>query len=172
MDKRWILILIVIIMAVVCGYFIVSSSNTVGNAIVDVNKFTVTVPPGFGIESSTADTTTLIKKGGVEKVSIKDLGKKDIALSEYNKKLKSMSKNGDIEIISNTTDSRDNLTIDTIKYQDYSKENLTNQSITYLYTYERTFSVKLTGFSDVNYMDDVLTFIADTLKPDYKKSQE
>ncbi len=83
MDKRWIMILIIIIIAGICGYFIASSSDTVGNAIVDVNTFTVTVPHNFGIDS-TVDETIFIKRGSNEKVSLKDLGKQDSGLKEYN----------------------------------------------------------------------------------------
>ena len=172
MDKRWILILITIIMAVCCGYFIVSSSDSVGNAITDVNTFTVTVNPGFGIESTTLDTTNLIKRDGIEKVSIKDLGKKNIALKEYNKKIKSLSKNPDIEITGNSSNTAGNYKIYTIIYHNNAKEELHNQSVSYLYTYKHTFSLSLNGFSDVSYMNEVINFTAKTLQPDYKKSQE
>ena len=172
MDKRWIFILITIIIAVCCGYFIANSSDSVGNAITDVNTFTVTVHPNFGIESSTVDTTTLIKRGGIEKVSIKDLGKKNIASKEYDKKIKSLSKNPDIEIKSNSSDTTGNYKIYTIIYQNNAKSELYNQSVSYLYTYNHTFSLNLRGFSDVSYMNDVINFTAKTLQPDYKKSQE
>lgn len=172
MDKRWILILITIIIAACCGYFIATSSDSVGNAITDVNTFTVTVHPNFGIESSTIDTTNLIKRGSIEKVSIKDLGKKNIALKEYNKKIKSFSKNPDIEITSNSSNTSGSYKIYTIIYHSNSQNELHNQSVSYLYTYKHTFTLKLTGFSDVNYMNEVISFTAKTLQPDYKKSQE
>ena len=171
MDKRWIMILIIIIIAGICGYFIASSSDTVGNAIVDVNTFTVTVPHNFGIDS-TVDETIFIKRGSNEKVLLKDLGKQDSGLKEYNKKIKSFSKNDDIKILNNTTTTNGNCKIYMINYESSSQKNMSNQSMAYLYTYEHTFSVKLTGFSDTDYMNDVLNFIAQTLKPDYKKSQE
>lgn len=172
MDKRWILILITIIIAACCGYFIVSSSDTVGNAIVDVNTFTLTVPPGFGIDSSTIDTTNLIKRDGIEKISIKDLGKHDIASKEFNKKLKSLSKNADIEVLDNATNTKGDYKLYTITYKSDSQKELLTQSVSYIYTYEHTFSIDMNGFSDKTQMNDVLSFIAKTLQPDYKKSQE
>lgn len=154
-----------------CGYFIASSSDTVGNAIVDVSTFTVTVPHNFGLDSA-AEFTVLINRSGSERISLHDLGKQDIALNEYNKKIKSFSKNDTIDILNNTTNTNDNFKMYIINYQCSSQKNLSKQSIAYLYTYEHTFSVKLIGFSDTNYMNDIINFIAKTLKPDYKKSQE
>ena len=75
MDKRWISILIIIILAICCGYLIVSSSNTVGNAIVDVNKSTVTIPHHFSVGSEEKDSIVLNERSGTAKLFVKDLGK-------------------------------------------------------------------------------------------------
>ena len=167
MDKRWILILIIIIIACGCGYFIINSSTTVGNAIADVNKFTVTIPEGFSSGESASTSLLLIKKQSVEKIYIEDLGKKDIALDKYNSDAKKLS-----NIISNSTEKIEVITVYTLYYEDSSNSNSLNMSNSYLCTYGHTFLVKMTGFDNTDDMNKNLNFVAKTLKPDYKQSQD
>lgn len=172
MDKRWILIIIILIAAISCGYLIISSSNTVGNAIVDVNSSTVTLPPGFSITGSEISNVELTKKPTSEKIFIKDLGKNSNAKLLFDKKLDSFSKNEDIEIFNNGTNSTDEFEYYTIYYQEYSKSDLDNQSVTYLNKSGHIYLLKFSGYTDMNQMDENLDTIIHTLNLDYKKSQE
>ena len=45
-------------------------------------------------------------------------------------------------------------------------------SNSYLCTYGHTFLVKMTGFDNTDDMNKNLNFVAKTLKPDYKQSQD
>ena len=44
MDKRWIYILIILIIGVISANLIIGSSNTVGTANTNLDKFTVSLP--------------------------------------------------------------------------------------------------------------------------------
>ena len=145
MDKRWIAIIIIMILAVICGYFVVSYSDTVGNAIVDVNKSTTALPPGFSVGDSDKDSVILYMKDNVKKIYIKDLGKGDLGLNKKNQMIKSLSKDGDIEIIDNVTNSTGENKLYTIYYQNYSNTKLMNQSYSYLYSQNHTYLIKCDG---------------------------
>lgn len=172
MDKRWLFIVIILILAVCCGYFIASSSDNVGNAIADLNKSTVTLPHGFSVGETTPDSIELIKRNHPEKIFIQDLGKGDKALDEFKYELKSLSKNDNSEVISNSTNSTENFKSYTILYKYYKDDEVTNESISTVYTANHTFLVKLSGFNSNDEMNDYMNFVIKTIKPDYKKSQE
>ena len=172
MDRRWILILIIMILAVLCGYHIVSTSDSVGNAIIDVNKSTAVLPPGFSVGESNSDSVALYKKNQPEKLFIKDLGKGSFGEDEIIKKNKSFTSNDDIEIINYKENITDDTQFYTIYYQNYSDTESLNQSVSYLNKINHTFLLKCSGFSDAADMDKNLNFLTETIKPDYKKSQE
>ena len=172
MDKRWISILIIIILAICCGYLIVSSSNTVGNAIVDVNKSTVTIPHHFSVGSEEKDSIVLNERSGTAKIFVKDLGKISNFKKLFDKEVKSLSDNEEIDILKNTTNSTADFEYYTVYYQDYSDSEMYNKSITYLYKFKHTYLVKCDGFKDTGFLDSNLDLIINTIKLDYKKSQE
>lgn len=172
MDKRWILIIIIIILAAGCGYFIVSSSNTVGNAIVDLNKSTVTIPHHFSVGSTDSNSVNLYEKSSSEKIYIKDLGKRDDALKIFNKKLNSLSKDPEIKILKNESNLTEEYDYYSVYFQDLNDLNASTQSIGYLHKSNHTYLLKFSGFDNITDMNDNIDIIKNTLKLDHKKSQE
>lgn len=172
MDKRWILIAIIIVIAICCGYLIASSSNTVGNAIVDVNKSTLTIPHHFSIGPDEKDSIILNERSGTAKIFVKDMGKIDDSKKLFDKEMKSLSNNGEIEILDNKTNSIDEFEYYTIYYQNSSDTKAHNQSATYLHKSNHTYLIKCDGYTDIGYMNSNLDTIINTIKLDYKKSQE
>ena len=172
MDKRWISILIIIIIAVCCGYLVVSSSNTVGSAIVDVNKSTVTLPSDFSIIGSESNNVNLLKRSTSEKIFIKDLCKNNDAKDSFDKKLEYFLMSGEIEVLNNRTNLTDEFDCYAIYYQNISDAESANQSDIYVYKYNHTYLLKFSGYSDINQMNRDLDVVVNTLKLDYKKSQE
>ena len=172
MDKRWIAILVIIILAVCCGYLVISSSNTVGSAIVDVNKSTVTLPPDFSIIGSESNNVDLLKKSTSEGIFIKDLGKINNTKELFNNKLDYFLMTGDIEILDNQTNLTDEYDCYAIYYQNLSDMQSANQSFVYVFKYNHSYLVKFSGYSDFNQMNRDLDVVVNTLKLDYKKSQE
>lgn len=166
MDKRWILIFIIMIIGVSCMYLVVENSNTVGSAISDVNKSTITIPHGFSKVDSDSNSISLANKKGDEKIFLKDLGKRDCANKSFNKKLNSLP--DDVVHIKNTTNVTNNITEYIIYYQD---ESNFNNSMSYFYTCNHTFYMNMKGFETVDDLDNEMNFIVTTLKPDYKQTQ-
>lgn len=173
MDKRWIVILIIMIIGIGCGYLISQHSTTIGHSIADVSKSTVSMPYGFSAGKADDTSLKLENRNTKEKIFIEDLGPKNIAKESFKKELKELSKSGNIKIINDTEITTQNgLKVYIAHYSDLDKENLKNQSIAYYYTYGHTFYTKMTGFSDIATMDETLVFISDSLQPDYKKPQD
>ena len=173
MDKRWILIFIIIIIAICCGYFVVTHSDSVGKAIVDINKSTAVLPPGFSVGETESDNIELYQKNAPGKIYIQDLGKKDCGLEELEKRNKSLSKEEDIKIIDINKTVKDDTELYMLYYQNTSDNESIYYSVSYLYTsYNHTFYIKCSGFDDISKIDENLNFLAETIKPDYKKSQE
>lgn len=171
MDKRWILILIILIAGCTCMYFIVDSSTTVGNAITVVNKSVVTLPNDFGIGNSEKNSVELIGKHSDEKIYVEDLGKKDVALESFQNNLSEFTHDSNYKVIKNTTENIGNITTYKIYLEDYTKENATNTTIAYIYSYNHTFMIKIDG-SNQNQTEKDLNFVVRTIQPDYKQSQD
>ena len=173
MDKRWIAILISMIIGIGCGYFISQHSTTIGHAIADVSKSTVSLPYGFSVGPTDETSLGLENRNTKEKIYIDDLGSQNIAKKRFKSELKEISQSGNIKILDNATiDTPSGLKVYLAHYTDSDKAQLKNQSIAYYYTHGHTFYTKLTGFSNIGNMDEKLIFISDSLQPDYKKPQD
>ena len=153
-------------------YLIVDSSNTVGSAIADVNTSIVTLPDGFSKAESDSSSLELINKNTNEDIYINDLGKVNSSYEQFTNKLKSLKASGEIEIIKNSSNITKDKSLYTIYYQNASDENVSNRSISYLYSHNHTFYIKMSGYENINELNKDLNFIVDTLVPDYKKSQD
>lgn len=171
MDKRWILLLTILIVGCACMYFIADSSTTVGNAITVVNKSVVTLPNDFGIGNSEKNSVELIGKHSDEKIYIEDFGRKDVALESFKENLSEFSHNSQYKVIKNTTENISNITTYKIYLEDYTKENATNTTITYIYSYNHTFMIKIDG-SNQNQKEDDLNFVIRTIEHDYKQGKD
>ena len=173
MDKRWILILIIMIIAILCGYYITQSSPNVGNAVANINKSSVTLPYGFSVKHSDAGSIELINKNTLESIYLEDLGKNDNAKSLLDNQLKKISKTDNYKVmdhISNTTSN--GVTVYIVHYIDLNNTNFKNQSISYFYTWGHTFYAKLSCFDSADSITEKTLFIAETIQPDYKKPQD
>lgn len=168
MDKRWILIFILLIIGIGCAYLIIESSTTVGSAIADVSKSIVTMPSDFSKGDSDKNDLLLVNKKNDEKIYIKDISKSDISKEKFNKKLKSF-KNDGIEVTKNTTTTVDTITVYTFYY---TNETGFNNSISYFTSYNHTYYLKNMGYTDINKLNEDISFVVTTLQPDYKKSQD
>lgn len=171
MDKRWIGIIIILIIGVTCMYFIVESSHTVGEAIVDVNKSLVTMPDGFSKGDSDSSSVYLVNRGTNKSINIQDMGKVDIALTKYKQRIDSISNEYDVDDFNNQSTISSDYKIYSMTYKNIT-ENNQYRSVAYIYTYNHTYCVKMTGFNDVGEINKDLDFLGETIRPDYKKSQD
>lgn len=171
MDKRWILILIILIVGGYWTYTVVDSSTTVGDAITVVNKTVITLPNDFSILDSDKNSVDLIDEKNNEKIHIEDMGKGDTALETFNNEIYSLSESSDIHIIKNSTFNVGNTTVHKSDLQNFTND-MSNVSLICLYSSGHTFSIKFEGYSDENALNEDLNFIVTTISPDFKQSQD
>ena len=172
MDKRWISILIIIIIACGCGYLIVQFSDTVGNAVVDVHKTTLTIPSDFSKDYSAEYSVKLIHKGTPESIYVKDLGKEDNVESSFKNDEKKLAGYSDIEVLSNNTTKMGDIEVHTVYYTNITNSEAMNMSNSYFYSFEHTYFVKMSGFDSLDRLNEKLEKVVTALKPDYKQSQD
>lgn len=165
MDKRWILILIILIVGCTCLYYIVDSSTTVGDAITVVNKSVITIPSDFSIGSDDKSSVTLINKKTNETIFIEDLGKSDSAFNCFKEDLNSLD-----NILNNSTVNINNITAYKIDMQ--NSTTYSNSSLVYVYSSNHTFAIKFNGYTDQNELNQDLNFIVSALSPDFKQNQD
>lgn len=168
MDKRWIYIIIILIIGISALYVIVSSSNTVGSAIVDVNKFIITLPDDFNIQDNDKEYSILINRNTNAKIVVKDLGKGNFV----NERLKNDSDiyhSGDYKEIKNKTFDYEDIKVKTI--YGIGEDNKIN-STAYFMKFDHTFNIKTNNFKDIDTIEEKVKFIISTLQRDYKQSQD
>lgn len=171
MDKRWILILIILIVGGYCTYNIVDSSTTVGDAITVVNKSVITIPKDFSIADTDKNSVDLIDNKDNKKIHIEDIGKGDIALETFNREISLLSGSPNIHLLKNSTLNAGNMTIYKSDLENYTND-LTNVSLAYIYSSGHTFAIKFEGYSNENELNKDLKFMVNTISPDYKQAQD
>lgn len=168
MDKRWIYILVILIIGVSCLYLIVESSTTIGKATVSVNSFLVTAPDSFNIFDDDKYYTDLINRNTREKLFIKDLGKKkDIINSDMSERVEKLYEDGNYANIKNITPYDDD--IPTVYYED---SNSTLNQMSYVVKYNHTFFIRASHFHDNATMQKDVKFVIDSIIPNYKQKQD
>ena len=165
MDKRWIGIILILLAGLSCMYVIVTHSTSVGSAVSVIEDVTITVPHGFITSEDGADYCVFHNKDTNETVRMKCLNDKNTYINEYNKQLTTLKEKGDIKIKNNFK----NNTLSLIEYENQSTTDKKYVSVIYFYKCNHTFSMKMEQFTDENSKQDVMDFIIDTLKFDFKQ---
>ena len=171
MDKRWIYILIILILALISGYYAVMQSTNVGSAITNINTSLITMPADFEVSHSSAKSVELGNGKTAENIYLEDFGKTHDAFERYENNLKETEDYDDLSNIRNST----NTTSTSIKYYTVRYENTTsgiNVSKTYFEKNNHTFYLKLTNYKNETSYNSDLRFIIDNLTPDYKKGKD
>ena len=170
MDKRWILILIILIAGCACMYHIVDSSNSVGDAITVVNKTVITLPSGFTIGDDDRSSVTLVNENNNETIFIEDLGKSDTSLDNFKNDLNRFYESNNIHVLNNET-----LNIKDSPVYRINLKNDTNgvdSTFVYMYSCNHTFNVKFNGYSNEDDLNQDFNFIINTISPDFKQKQD
>lgn len=168
MDKRWILILIIFLVGVAALYFVVDTSNTVGKAVVAVNTYTITVPETYNIENSETYLATVINRATGEKITVEDVGKGNDVDDMYEQELTDIQSASNVTTINHTTEKYKNTTLKTIYYEKSNKIN----KISVFTKFGHTFTITSEKYKDIDTLNEKTHFILDSLKQDYKKSQD
>ena len=168
MDKRVIAIIIILIIGCSCMFYAATSSNTVGSAITTFSKTTLTLPYGFSVGETNDKLAELYNKNTDEKINISDLGKGDSSSEEFKDALEKLSKDPSVMNVKDSTKTINNLQVYTITYETSSGVKYSS----FVYTYNHTYCINMTGFDDVNKVNDDLDLIVKTIQPDYKQGKD
>ena len=168
MDKRVIMIIAILIVGLSCMYFIVGNSTTVGNAITTFSKSSVTLPYGFSVEETNAESAELHNKQTDERINIDDHGKGDHVKENFDNLTRNYNSNPDYSDVKDTSKKINDIEVKQLTMQ--TNDTITSCSV--FYHYNRTYIVEMIGFEDIDKMNDDLEFIIKTLQPDYKQAQD
>ena len=166
MDKRWIGILIVLIAGLGCMYLIVSNSNSVGSAVSVINDVTIRLPPGYITSEDTSHMCVLHNKQTNETIRIRCLDDGADYINEYNNRLKSLNGEDDIDIQKNFT----NKTLSMIKYENQSSTDKKDITLVFFEKCDHTFSMQFEHFTNETNQENMMNFIIDKLKYDFKQN--
>lgn len=169
MDKRWIYILIILIIGFSALYYIVVNSTTIGSAIVGINAFIFTIPDSFNIENSDHGFASLVDRDTNEHILVKELGKGKSFNKSIEKELLNVESDEDVKRISSTTEKYKDMTSKVINYE--KEPNGTVNKVAVFSKFNHTFLIKSTNFKDVDTLNEKTHFIMDTIKQDHKKKQ-
>lgn len=170
MDKRWIYILIMLIVGVALLAFIVDTSTTIGSATVSLSTYTDTLPDSFNIETSKNDYAIFINRKTNEKIYIGDLGKGNLTDKKFDEKVIELKNDENVTDINFTNEIYNNTSLKTIYYEKLPNNTINKAS--FFMKFNHTFIVDSYNYHDVNKIDEGAHFVIDTLKKDYKKSQD
>ena len=165
MRKEWIAIIIILIVGLTSMFIIEQNSTTIGSAITTINDVSITVPPQFKISVSSVDQVILLDEATNETILVKYLNDGNNSLKEFQKEIKAINDNENLEIHKNVT----NKIVHTLYCENYEKEQ--NYTLTYFEKFDRTILIKMENFDNATRHDINLWYIIDNLQPDYKQSR-
>lgn len=167
MDKRYLLILIIIVVCCINLSFIVINSDVVGSASVSVGKYIFSMPEGFSLSQDNGNSVVIQNGDGVVIYLESDLSESDT----YAKRLVYIENETDDEILSEGSINVSDISVDVVFFQ---STNNTNKSTFYFEKDNVPFKMVMSGFNynaDRNQTLDYATFIIQSLHKDYKSKQ-
>ncbi|MBE6504023.1 MAG: hypothetical protein E7Z76_07055 [Methanobrevibacter sp.] len=168
MDKRWVLIIIILIIGLGSMYIIVDNSTTVGSAITTFSKTTITIPDGFSVEDTSNSVLELYNKNNNEKIQIFDMGKGNTVKEMHTNFTATLLEQQDFENITNRTFDLDDINIT----QTILKSENDTFVISSFYQYNHTYIIIMVGYDNLDTTTQDLDCILYTLRPDYKQAQD
>lgn len=168
MDKRFILIILIIILGVFNLYIISEYSDVIGSASVDVSKYTFSLPKDFILLNTNNQNDVAIyntKTGLNIMVSV---------IPKYNSSYKFASINNDTNttVLSNGTINRNDITIDSIYYNNVNHGNKPpSVAIFYFKKDDASFKITMDNFNYESQREetiDALLGIIDSIRINHK----
>lgn len=172
MDRRWILLIIILIIGIGCMHYIVSTSPEIGTAIASVDRVMVTLPDGFTNFQTDENSVSMESKYTHEKLFFKSSDRGDHAFEKYNHSLKEWKDDDTIKITNKSTMKIDNVTVYVICYQNSTSGQIKDYMRAYFYDFNTTFFITMWNFESYDKAESNLKYIVETLYPDYKKPAE
>lgn len=164
MDKRYILILIIIIICLANLSIIVNNSDVVGSATATAGKYLFSVPHGFSLFEKHSNSAFIRNNDDMSIYYQSDLNNSDT----YDKRLSYLDNESDDKILSKGSFNLDNISVDTVYYQTI---NNTNKSAFYFEKNNTQFKIIMSNFNyntDRNLTLEYATIIIRSTHYDYK----
>lgn len=167
MDRRYLVIIIIIFICAINLYMISNFSDVVGSASVDIANYTVSLPEGFSLYENNNDNILISNPNKHMRVNIYgNINPKD----KYINQTQEIKSNSKYILLSNGTDNINGNTIQCIFFRNIGDNN--NCSMFYYTKFNHEFKIYMRGFNYDLQKDDSLKIaeqIVDTTRINYKK---
>lgn len=168
MDKRYFLIIFILIMGFTSLFFISNNSDMIGTASVNVGNFIFSLPGGFILGHSESDSVALYNPDNNLNMNIQLVNGSDT----YESQLNWMQNSSSYIILGKGSININNVVVDSIYNKHYYNNNkYTNSSIFYFNMYDNNFKIEITGFDydkNQNQTIQCLVDVITSLKPNYE----
>lgn len=152
MDKRYFLIIGIIVICCANLYIISTFSDVVGDAYFDVGNYTFTLPEGFSIENTENNHVIIVNQNNKMKIDIYSyLSKTD----NYENALKFVTTNNNCILLSNGTIYHNNISIDSLYYV----QNDRNSSVFFFNKENNTFKIVISNFNQDTQHNDTINIL-------------
>lgn len=165
MDKRYLLILLIIIICGINLSIIANNSDIVGSTSIGVGHYLFSVPEGFDSYEDNGNSVTIQNKNNITIYIETNLGNNDT----YYSRLNHIENRTNATILSEGTISIENISVNTVYYM---TSNNNNRSVSYFEKDNTTFKIIVSNFNyndDYDLTLDYVTFIIKSLRDNYKK---
>ena len=167
MDKRYLLIIIIIAVSFINLYIIYDASDVVGSASVNLNEFTFSLPPNFDLLYSNNEYIEMYSSDlGNVYISYEDASSEN----DYQHRLDYIENRSDMILLSTGNIDVGNITVYSIFYQKDNSTGTLNQSSFIFERYDKRFTIGMTNF-DYDKRDktiEIAVFLIESLRPNYE----
>ena len=165
MDKRYLLIGLIIFVCIINLYIITDFSEVVGSASVNIDDYTFSIPRDFNLMNTYDDYVTISN----DKIGLNLAVYKINNNFDMNDILSNFKNSSDYIVLSNGTIKTKDINIDSIYYK--SVDDSKNRSVFYFTKNNVSFKVEMSNFNydDKNITIETIVYIADSMRVNYKK---
>lgn len=170
MDKRYFLIIIIVLICVTNMYLISTFSDVVGSASVNIGHYTCSIPNDFNVMNTYDSSVVLNNPNSGLSMSINS-HEKDKAYN-FSKGASQLSKNPSNNVLSNGTINVGGVQVESIYYSHKDNNITSNRSVFYFEKNNDSFTINMENFDYKNDREktiDILSVIVDSFRPNYKK---
>lgn len=168
MDKRYLLIIGIVIVCMVNLYFISNSSDVVGSASVVVDNYTFSLPPNFEVLDNYQDHVSLNNSKSGLYVVVYHLYSKN-AYDNYLKDFDNLKRDNNSVILSNGSINIKNCSVSAVYYQVGNNDDFKNRSLFFFKMYGDSFRITMDNVNNKSETIEVLELIVSSIRYNYKK---
>lgn len=168
MDKRWIIIIIILIVGVSSLYVITNDSMRLGKAIDTIENVIITLPTDFKIGEKTQSSVELMNRNTDERIKIDLIKQKNRAHMLMKSKLKEFNSNDTVTNVKNHTQKISNITTYTISYTNVTSKTPENYTMNFINKLNKTFIITTYNYDNDTAQLKDLAYVIDTIRLDYK----